>query len=211
MTQVLLAHAAALDLTLAGSVIAVPTADRLRHARSLTEQGHWVHADRIEGSFRGQAGVSLEEVQELVEIPGVRLDVHLMVDDREGDLDSLPARGLTRVTLHCDDRDDRHDIVELVRRGRHVAPEVWLAVHDGPLALTRLRDSGADGLLVMLTPPGQPGHVADLDQLEVVTAASGGGLPAGVDGGVTDDGLGRISASGARYAVVGRALAGAVS
>ena len=208
MTQTLYAHAAALDVTLAGSVIAVPTADRLSHAGSLTEQGHWVHADRIEGSFRGQVGVSLAEVHELAAIPGVRLDVHLMVDDIEGDLVGLPERGITRVTLQCDARDD---VADLVRRSRCLASEVWLAVHDEPLALTRLRESNADGLLVMLTPPGKPGHRADLDRLQLVTATSGRGWPVGVDGGVTDDVLARISGSGARFAVAGRALAGAAS
>ncbi|MEN8707736.1 MAG: hypothetical protein ABF306_16500 [Nocardioides marinisabuli] len=204
----LLVHAAALDLTLAGSVIAVPAADRLRHARSLTEQGHWVHADRIEGSYRGQAGVGLDEVHELAGLPDVRLDVHLMVDDLEADLAALPEWGIARVTLQCDGRDD---VVDLVRRSRRLAPEVWLAVHDEPLALARLREADADGLLVMLTPPGRPGHLADLDRLRLVESARGRGWPAGVDGGVTDEGLERISAAGARYAVAGRALAGATS
>ncbi len=90
MTRTLAAHAAALDVTLAGSVIAVPPARRLDHARSLTATGHWVHADRIEGSFRGQAGVSLEEVHELARIPDIRLDVHLMVDDLMAELSGTP-------------------------------------------------------------------------------------------------------------------------
>nr|WP_246305359.1 hypothetical protein [Nocardioides marinisabuli] len=204
----MLVHAAALDVTLAGSVIAVPAADRLRHARSLTERGHWVHADRIEGSYRGQAGVGLDEVHELAGLPDVRLDVHLMVDDLESDLAALPERGIGRVTLQCDGRDD---VVDLVRRSRRQAPEVWLAVHDEPLALARLREADADGLLVLLTPPGQPGQLADLDRLRLVESARGRGWPAGVDGGVTDEGLERISAAGARYAVAGRALAGAAS
>lgn len=207
MTEALLAHAADLDLTLSGSVIALPTADRLRHARSLTEQGHWVHADRIEGSYRGQPGVGLEEVHELAGIPGVRLDVHLMVDDPEADLDALPARGLSRLTLQGDGRDD---LADLVRRSRDLAPEVWVAVHDDARA-TDLLWAGADGLLVMLTPPGQPGHLASLDRLALVREADHHGWPTGVDGGVTDAGLDPISGAGARYAVVGRALVGATS
>ncbi len=113
MTRSLSAHAAALDVTLSGSVIALPPGRRMDHARSLTAKGHWVHADRIEGSFRGQAGVSLEEVHELARIPGVRLDVHLMVDDLSAELPGLPSHGIARLTLQSDGRDD---LTQLIRQ-----------------------------------------------------------------------------------------------
>ncbi len=203
MTRTLSAHAEALDVTLAGSVIALPPGLRTDHARSLTARGHWVHADRIEGSFRGQAGVSLEDVHELARIPGIRLDVHLMVDDLLAELPGLPSRGVARVTLQCDGRDD---LAHLVGRSRSHAHEVWLAVHDDAMDATDLQESGADGVLVVLTPPGQPGHRADLDRLSLVRATCDHGWPAGVDGGVTDANLGPVHESGARYAVVGRAL-----
>ena len=203
MTRSLSAHAAALDVTLSGSVIALPPDRRMDHARSLTAKGHWVHADRIEGSFRGQAGVSLEELRQLARIPDIRLDVHLMVDDLWAALPGLPSHGIARLTLQSDDSDD---LAPLVRRSRSHAREVWLAVHEAAMGRTQLRESGADGVLVMLTPPGQPGHQADLDRLALVEATCAHGWPAGVDGGVTEDNLDRIGERGARYAVVGRAL-----
>ncbi|MGA8209175.1 MAG: hypothetical protein WB798_03365, partial [Nocardioidaceae bacterium] len=176
MTRTLDAHAAALGLTLAGSVIARPPADRIDLARSLTATGHWVHADRIEGSYRGQAGVSFHEVHDLAAVPGIRLDVHLMVDDPAAELTGLPRRGLSRITLQC---EDLHDLAPLVRRSRTYADEVWLAVHHGPVDASRLEQSGADGVLVLLTPPGQPGHRADLGRLPLVAATCAHGLPAG--------------------------------
>ncbi len=203
MTITLTAHAAALDVTLAGSVIALPPERRIDHARSLIAGGHWVHADRIEGSFRGQAGVSLEEVHELAGIPDIRLDVHLMVDDVLADLTGLPSHGIARITVQS---DGRAGLADLVRHCRTLAPEVWLAFHKDAIADTHLKASGADGVLVLLTPPGQPGRRADLDRLPLVQAACDHGWPAGVDGGVTEENLDHISESGARYAVVGRAL-----
>lgn len=202
MIPTLSAHAAALGVTLAGSVIAVPLARRMDVARSLIATGHWVHADRIEGSYRGQAGVSVEEVSDLAQIPDVRLDVHLMVDDPSAELPGLPG-GISRITLQC---DGLGDLAELVSRSRTHAEEVWLAVHHGGVDDSRLEQSGADGVLVMLTPPGQPGHRADLDRLSLVQATCAHGLPVGVDGGVTHANLDQISAAGARYAVVGRAI-----
>ena len=214
MMSTLSALAATAGVTLAGSVIAQPAGRRLDLARSLAVTGHWVHADRIEGSYRGQAGVTTEEVSELAQIPDIRLDVHLMVDNPGTELADLPRRGISRITLQCDYLTDLHDLhdydlvdlVDLVTAGRSYANEVWLAVHHSAVDTSRLKKSGADGVLVMLTPPGQPGHRADLDQLSLVQTACAYGLPVGVDGGVTDSNLGPIAASGARYAVVGRAL-----
>ena len=203
MTGTLSVQAAALDVTLSGSVIALPPGGRMDHARTLTARGHWVHADRIEGSFRGQAGVSLEEVHELARVPDIRLDVHLMVDDLEAELSALPGHGIARLTLQCDGRDDLAHLVGLTRGHAH---EVWLAVHEAAMGSTRLQESGADGVLVMLTQPGQPGQVADLGRLPLVRATCDAGWPVGVDGGVTDANLDDIVRSGARYAVVGRAL-----
>ena len=202
MIPTLSAHAAAVGVTLAGSVIAVPLVRRTDVARSLTATGHWVHADRIEGSYRGQAGVSVAEVHDLARIPGVRLDVHLMVDDPSAALPGLPGR-ISRISLQCDGLDD---LADLVCRSRAYAGQVWLAVHRGAADASRLEQSGADGVLVLLTPPGQPGHRADLDRLSLVQAAYARGLPVGVDGGVTRANLDHISAAGARYAVVGRGI-----
>lgn len=199
-------HAATVGVTLAGSVIARPAERRLDLARSLTARGHWVHADRIEGSYRGQPGVGRADLLELSRIPGVRLDVHLMVDDLAAEIARLPG-AIARVTLQCDRLPPDLELDELVGRGRDRAREVWLAVH-GCLDLPGLKAAGADGVLVMLTPPGQPGHLADLRQLALVRAAVGARLPAGVDGGVTGAGLDSIAACGARYVVVGRAIAG---
>ncbi|MGB3685722.1 MAG: hypothetical protein WA991_07870 [Ornithinimicrobium sp.] len=203
MTGTLPAHAQALGVTLSGSVIAVPTGQRTDHARLLTAEGHWVHADRIEGSYRGQAGVSLPEIRGFANLPDIRLDVHLMVDDILSDLDKLPGHGIDRVTLQSDGRDD---LTELVSRAREHASEVWLALHTGSIQVTDLRETGADGVLVMLTPPGQPGHQADLNQLSLVRVACHHDWPVGVDGGVTAANLDPINEAGAVYAVAGRSL-----
>ena len=144
MMSTLSAHAATAGVTLAGSVIAQPAGRRLDLARSLASTGHWVHADRIEGSYRGQAGVTTAEVSELARIPDIRLDVHLMVDNPLTELADLPRRGISRITLQCDYLTDLHDLVDLVdlvTAGRSYANEVWLAVHHGAVDTSRLKKS----------------------------------------------------------------------
>jgi pentose-5-phosphate-3-epimerase len=58
----------------------------------------------------------------------------------------------------------------------------------------------------MLTPPGQPGHAANLIRLDAVRGACRHHLPVGVDGGVTIANIDQILTAGARHIVIGRGL-----
>lgn len=199
-----LARTMAAGVALAGSVIAAPPRGRTAFAESLDRRGLWVHADVIEGAYRGQPGVTADELDGLVRTVGTRLDVHLMVDDPAAALAGLPGR-VARVTVQIDEVGD--DVRSLVRSGRDLAEDVWLATYAAePGCWHMVTRAGADGLLVMLTPPGRPGHRADLDRLGTVRRASTDGVPAGVDGGASTDNLDAIMTAGARYIVVGRAL-----
>lgn len=199
MTIPLRELAAQEGITLSVSLLAAPVDNRVAIARTLAAEGRWVHADVIEGSFRGQKGISVEMVAELATIPGIRLDVHIMSDHPLAVIDRLPD-GLARITVH-----DGPECAEALARARQLAGEAWISVTGEPgLAATGARPSGA---LVMLTPPGQPGHRADLSRLALIMRIAAQ-FRVGVDGGVGSDNLSRIAASGAEYAVAGRALLG---
>jgi pentose-5-phosphate-3-epimerase len=199
-----LARTTTAGVALAGSVIAVPPGRRTAFAELLDRHGLWVHADVIDGAYRGQPGVTVDELDGLVRTLGTRLDVHLMVDDPAAALAGLPGR-VARVTVQIDGLGD--NVTSLVRSGRDLADEVWLATHaaepDPALLITR---ADADGLLVLLTPPGRPGHRAELDRLSMVRRASTDRIPVGIDGGAHTDNLDAIITAGARYIVAGRAL-----
>lgn len=192
-------------ITLSGSLIAVARGERAHIGRRLVDADHWVHADVIDGSYRGQPGVGLDELRELTTAFGPRLDVHLMVDDLPGTIDALPA-GIGRLTLQCRATDD---IGALVRRGRERAASVWLAVDTTEEGAVAAAVAGpADGILIMLLPPGRPGHIADLARLDAARSHTTGHAPLGVDGGVTTALIPVLRNAGVRYAVAGRALLG---
>jgi pentose-5-phosphate-3-epimerase len=203
----LAALAAELGVRLSGSLIAVPAPRRPALARDLADHGCWVHLDVIEGRYRGQAGVSMAEVEALAGAEGLDVDVHLMVDEPlealERLAEALGGRGPARITLQV---GVGTHLPAAADRAHSLARQVWVATYAARPDVEGLR--GVDGVLVMLTPPGRPGHRADLAHLDLVTALSAGGTATGVDGGVDADNLARIAAAGARYAVVGRALVG---
>lgn len=191
-----------LGVTLAGSLLAAAAGERTATARRLARDGHWVHADVIEGSFRGQAGLTRGELRQLEDVAD-RLDIHLMVDDPVRAIARLPVVP-RRLTVQVSELGHAEHLVE---RARAVASEVWLAVERvTPSGLECLRRLGPDGVLVMLTPPGAEGHAADLNRLVAVRDLDGARLTCGVDGGVTGRNLPLAAAAGVSYAVSGRAF-----
>jgi pentose-5-phosphate-3-epimerase len=182
-------------VTLSGSVLAAAVEKREAAARWLADSGHWVHADVIEGSFRGQPGLSRAELVRLSGLAHV-LDIHLMVDEPQNVMAQLPLKP-RRLTIQLRSLDDASELMA----------EVWLAIEAlDPDTVDIIAALEPGGILVMLTPPGAEGRLADLDRLEMVLALHEAGLICGVDGGVTGANLSRAVTAGARYAVSGRAL-----
>lgn len=190
-------------ITLSGSVIAVPANQRDVLAERLLGSGHWVHADMIAGRYLGQDGVRAEEIVRLAALAGPKLDVHLMVDRLTEAIDGLPD-GLGRITLQF---PAGGGIEAALGQARSKARSVWIALDNPPAAdLQTALDFGPDGLLVMLTPPGMPGHSADLQRLRHVQEPFPRLPPLGVDGGVNAENFDLLRDAGVVYAVAGRAL-----
>lgn len=199
-----LAHA--LDVELSGSVLAVTALRRSEITAELTQSGLWTHTDFMAGRFRGQPGLEVDEIRAVAAVQGSKVDAHLMCEHVPPVVDSLTAElpGATpirRLTIHAYDAASFAHALSY----RDACAELWVSADPTvwvpePELLKRI-----DGLIVMLTPPGQPGHAADLTRLETVRfAAQHTGV--GVDGGVSEANLSEIAAAGARYAVAGRAL-----
>ena len=205
MSRDLAARTRSAGVILSPSLLALPDTERHRLTRERARLGEWVHADVIAGSFLGQPGISLAEIDDLASIPDVLLDVHLMVDDPVDVISRLPPT-IARITVQIPPSlIDIRAVLELVR-GR--GAEAWIGVNgersDG-VTVEVLRS--ANGVLVMLTPPGQPGHQADLSRLSLVAESLGmTDGPVGVDGGVNRSNLNAIIDAGCTYVVVGRAF-----
>ncbi|GGJ22283.1 ribulose-phosphate 3-epimerase [Paenarthrobacter histidinolovorans] len=203
MNTALEASARNAGIMLAGSVIAVPADQRDSLTGRLLDARHWVHADMIEGRYLGQEGVTIEEIIRLAELAGPRLDAHLMVDNMVETISHLP-QDIGRITIQYPAVDA---IEEAMAHARPKARSVWIAL-DSPSTsvLSRALACGPDGLLAMLTPPGQAGHAADLRRLDPIKNAAGTKVPFGVDGGVNEENFKLLQEAGVTYAVAGRAL-----
>ncbi|WP_183086250.1 hypothetical protein [Mycetocola tolaasinivorans] len=199
--------ARALGIVLSPSLIAIAPESREALARVRASSGEWVHADIIEGRYRGQPGIGWEELARLARIPGVRLDVHLMVDDLAEALARVP-RGVSRITIQA---DFHPAAFRWVAAARHRAEEVWMAWDGGgELSIDPDWVRLTDGVLMMLTPPGRAGYAAELQRISGYPLRAdhgeGGGVR-GVDGGVLPAHFGALAGHGVRYVVMGRAYA----
>lgn len=200
--------AADAGLTLAISLLAALPHERADIARQIRRRNAWLHADVIDGRFGSRDAVTLAEIA-LLAAPGPeRIDVHLMVDNPVAWCSRLPPVQRVTVQLH-----DGVDLIAAAAAARAVAPELWWAVDPAFASGGRLAEflrggcgtTDPDGLLVMLTPPGQAGFVLDTGRIDDLRIAGDLSRATGVDGGVTLAHLPAIGAAGAGYAVCGRA------
>ncbi len=195
--------AAAAGVTLAGSLIAVAPKQRPAITEELVAHGHWVHADIIGGSYRGQVGVDLDELRVIRDVHGIRLDVHLMVDDPMEALAALPEH-VHRITVQV---PATADVESVVAAARGQADEVWLSIDvRDPSKVEATLAANVEGMLVMLTPPGKAGFSADLRMLDVTRSVAAAGLTIGIDGGVNATNFVELVDADVQYAVAGRGL-----
>ena len=200
------AAARAAGLTLSASLLAAPSHSRVEAARAAWKGGAWAHADVIDGRFGAREALGIRDIRSLTAHGGGPVDVHLMVDDPAAWCERMPHVQRITVQLHAD-----LSIGEVVAAARERAAEFWWAIDAGYAtgdALTAvLATAGpADGILVMLTPPGRAGAELDPSRLDDVRRARAHHPLVGVDGGVTEPALASIRDAGAGYVVCGRAL-----
>ncbi|WP_157970547.1 hypothetical protein [Nakamurella deserti] len=185
--------------TLAGSLYAVPAAQRASAADLLHRHGAWVHADVFDDPGEG---VDVDLIAALAAARLARLDIHLLTAGALAALDLVCRPGVDRITFPFEGVAAVGDVAARIRAAG-VSP--WLAVAPGT-SLVECAEASAhvDGLLVMLLEPGTR-RSADLRHLSKVENAHAG-TTVGVDGGVREVDLDRILAAGATYIVAGRRL-----
>ncbi|GAB3811461.1 hypothetical protein GCM10028820_02730 [Tessaracoccus terricola] len=198
-----------LPVDVAASVYALPPELRVAGAGTAHRAGQWVHADVIlrrdaDGNLHN-TGVDTGDVGRILrKLPGVRVEVHLMVladgpDVAQAVADvgrSLQGLGVRRWVA-------RSEVLAWLAPSIADGVERWVEVSGAP----GQDDAAADGFLVMLIEPGTKG-VADPAAIDVVAELAGGRGRVGVDGGVTPEVAASVVAAGGRHLVVGRALWG---
>ena len=193
----------ALGAQLSGSILGVPASRQLAEAGALRDTGAWIHLDLIDGRYPVGQGVSRDILTEVCRRWPSATDIHLIHGHHQ--LDGLSLDEVGRLTVHVEPGEGPEP-----KRPPGVR-EFWVSIQPHAwtgAALSRLLATGQpDGVLMMLTPPGDPRFRADLAALDTEGwSAARDRAPLGVDGGVAPAHLHRIVAAGARYIVIGRAL-----
>lgn len=188
---------------LAGSVYAVPPADRIQIAGELAVAGLDVHVDMMAADEGLPVGVSVAELRAIAaSVPRARVGVQLIGSTAFVDA-VLPAVLSTRpAKVFLPWHSFTEERIQAVRSAGCAA---WIALW------TEWDGLGApswpavpDGALVMLLEPGTAG-TCQLSRLAVATACAAE-LPVIVDGGVTEEVAPLCITAGVESMVVGRAL-----
>jgi pentose-5-phosphate-3-epimerase len=195
-----------LGAVLSGSILGVPRSQQPAEAKALHDMSAWIHLDLIDGGYPIGQGISRDILTKVGSAWPEASDIHLIHGNHQ--LDGIPLEGVGRLTLHLEPGKPS------AWPGRAAGVrEFWISIQ--PHAWTGegirqlLEAWEPDGVLMMLTPPGDPRFQADLTALDSESwAAARVRTQLGVDGGVTAGQLGRIVDAGAHYIVVGRALFG---
>jgi Ribulose-phosphate 3 epimerase family len=187
----------------AGSVYAVPPAERRQIACELAGAGLDVHVDMMAADEGLPVGVSLEELRAIAaSVPSARVGVQLIGSTAFVDavltavLSTRPAKVFLPWHSFTEDR------IQAVRSAGCAA---WIALWtewDGLGAPSW--PTTPDGALVMLLEPGTSG-TCQLSRLAVATVCAAE-LPVIVDGGVTEEVAPLCITAGVESMVVGRAL-----
>jgi ribulose-phosphate 3-epimerase len=173
----------------------------------------WLHVDVMDGHFVPNLTIGLPVVAALHKHAALPLDCHLMISDPDRWAPDYAAAGARNVTIHAEAASAP---VRTLRAIRSAGARAGLALNPGtavdPYAglLPEI-----DLLLVMTVEPGFGGQqfldlvLPKVRRARELIARHGGEIWLQVDGGVTEETIGRCAEAGADVFVAGTAVFGA--
>jgi ribulose-phosphate 3-epimerase len=197
---------------IAPSILAADYARLADEAAAVAGVADWLHVDVMDGHFVPNLTIGLPVVTALLKHTGVPLDCHLMIADPDRWAPEYAQAGVQNVTIHAEAASAP---VRTLRMIRAAGARAGLAVNPGT-AIEPYADliGEVDMLLVMTVEPGFGGqHFLDLALPKVARARQlisrhGGEIWLQVDGGVSDETIGRCAEAGADVFVAGTAVFG---
>lgn len=195
------------------SVLSADFARLADEAASVAGAADWLHVDVMDGHFVPNLTIGLPVVASLRKHTGLPLDCHLMISDPGRWAREYAEAGARNVTIHAEAASAP---VRTLREIRSAGARAGLAFNPGtPVEPYADLLGEVDMLLVMTVEPGFGGqHFLDLVLPKVARArelirAHGGEIWLQVDGGVSEETIGRCAEAGADVFVAGTAVFGA--
>jgi ribulose-phosphate 3-epimerase len=195
------------------SMLAADFARLADEAALVAQTADWLHVDVMDGHFVPNLTIGLPVVAALHKHAALPLDCHLMIADPDRWAPDYAAAGARNVTIHVEAASAP---VRTLRAIRSAGARAGLALNPGT-AVEPYADllPEIDLLLVMTVEPGFGGQpfldlvLPKLRRARDLIARHGGEVWLQVDGGVTEDTIGRCAEAGADVFVAGTAVFGA--
>jgi ribulose-phosphate 3-epimerase len=195
------------------SILAADFARLADEAAAVASVADWLHVDVMDGHFVPNLTVGLPVVSALLKHTRLPLDCHLMIADPDRWAPEYAEAGARNVTIHA---EAARAPVRTLRMIRSAGSRAGLGVNPGT-AVEPYADlmPEIDMLLIMTVEPGFGGqHFLDLVLPKIRRARQlitrhGGEIWLQVDGGVTQETIGRCAEAGADVFVAGTAVFGA--
>jgi len=202
-----------MDMQISPSMLAADFARLADNVAMVADVADWLHVDVMDGHFVPNITVGLPVVEAMHKNTGLPLDCHLMIADPDRWAPDYAAAGAANVTIHAEAASAP---VRTLREIRSLGARAGLAINPGT-AVEPYSDllPEIDMLLVMTVEPGFGGqHFLDLVLPKLARARElisrhGGEVWLQVDGGVSEDTIGRCAEAGADVFVAGTAVFGA--
>src|ERR1700733_137849 len=194
------------------SILSADFARLADEAAAVESAADWLHVDVMDSHFVPNLTIGLPVVESLLKATALPIDCHLMIDDPDRNAPAYAEAGARSVTIHAEAASAP---VRTLRAIRAAGARAGLGINPAtPVEPFADLLPELDMLLLMTIEPGFGGQpfldivLPKLRRARQLVSASGGSIWLQVDGGVTEETIGRCAEAGADMFVAGSAVFG---